>query len=163
MTTDRCRVLCVDDNDYICEAIRRRMEREEGFCYVGSLSAADDLVEEAVRTRAQLICLDMNMPGKDPLEAVRELAERCPGVRVVALSAYLQDDIIDRALDAGLAGYISKSEEPVVLMAALRRIVAGEVVLSPEVLRYYVTSGKIGRPGAKAQGAPASDAAARAG
>ncbi len=137
-------VLCVDDNDYICEAIRRKLRDHPEFPFAGSLPSADRLVEEVERTGAELVFLDMNMPGKDPLEAVRELAERCPGVRAIALSGYVHEEIIDRALEAGAAGYLSKSEEPEVLMEALRRVVAGELVLSPEVMRLYSRSGNIG-------------------
>mgnify|MGYP001050853429 CR=1 FL=1 len=137
-------VLCVDDNDYICEAIRRKLRDHPEFPFAGALPSADRLVEEVERTGAALIFLDMNMPGKDPIEAVRELSERFPGVRAIVLSGYVHEEVIDRALEAGAAGYLSKCEEPEVLMEALRRVAAGELVLSPEVMRLYARSGNMG-------------------
>jgi DNA-binding NarL/FixJ family response regulator len=131
-------VLCVDDNEYIREALYRRLARFPEFRLVGSLPCADDLVSEAVRTGAQIVLLDMNMPGKDPIEAARELAATAPSVRIIALSGYLDAPMVDRALEAGLCGYLSKSEEPAALVSALRRAAAGEMVLSPEVARGYV-------------------------
>lgn len=132
------RVLCVDDNEYIREALQRRLSRYSDFRLVGALAQADDLVVEAVRTEAQIVLLDMNMPGKDPIEAARELAAAAPTVRIVALSGYLDAPMVDRALEAGLSGYLSKAEDPESLVCALRRAAAGEMVLSPDVARGYV-------------------------
>lgn len=138
MTIYPIRVLCVDDNEYIREALQRRLTRYPDFRLVGSLPQADDLVSEALRTGAQVVLLDMNMPGRDPIEAARELAAVAPSVRIVALSGYLDAPIVDRALEAGLCGYLSKSEDPESLVSALRRAASGEMVLSPEVARGYV-------------------------
>lgn len=137
MTTAPLRILCVDDNEHVGEALRSRLHRSPEFKYVGGLGRADGLVEAVAVTGAQLVLLDMNMPGKDPLEAARELGAAAPWVRVVALSAQLGGEMVDRALEAGLAGYVSKHEEPEVLLASLRRVMAGELVLSPEAARAY--------------------------
>lgn len=77
------RVLCVDDSDDIARLLERSVSVQPDMTSVGRLHAADDLVTEVARTRPCVVLLDLTMPGKDPLLAVRELAETNAPARVV--------------------------------------------------------------------------------
>ena len=68
------RVLCVDDNPEVIEAIRLRLEHEPRYAWAGSLATADRLMEVARARRPDIILLDVDMPGRDPFETVLELA-----------------------------------------------------------------------------------------
>jgi DNA-binding NarL/FixJ family response regulator len=127
------RVLSVDDEEFIAETVRRIVNREQGLEYVGSLVSADHLVRGVERTHADLVVLDLNMPGKDPLEALNEVHRAEPGVRVVIMSGDVEPHLIRRALEAGASGFISKDEPLEVIAAELKRAAAGEQVLSPKV------------------------------
>jgi len=127
------RVLCVDDHAFLIEGLRARLELEETIEFVGRLDSADRLIEEVERTEADIILLDIEMPGRDPFEALRDLARMYPHVKVIMLSAYIRDHYIDTAVDAGAWGYLFKSDEPDAIVTAIRRVARGEFAFSPAV------------------------------
>ncbi len=126
-------VLCVDDNEWVAEAIERRLRRTPGFVWAGWLPSADDLPAAACERMPDIVLLDIDMPGRDAFDALRTIAERCPEVRVVMLSGHVRLDLVNRAFEAGAWGYLAKTQEMDAMLDALRRVAAGEVVMSPEV------------------------------
>ena len=133
----RMSVLCVDDNAAVAEALEVKVGRTEGFEWKGALPRADDLVAVCLRERPMLVLLDVDMPGRDPFEALAELVEKCPETRVVMFSGHVRRDLVTRAVDAGAWGYVSKNDGEEELVAALRRVAAGELALSPEAKRMF--------------------------
>jgi len=133
MKEDEIKILCVDDNVAICEAIQIKLEMSEGIEWVGRLEHAGELTSEVKKLKPNVVLLDIDMPGKDSFEALEELGEACPEVKVMILSGYVQNELIDRAVEAGAWGYISKNEGTEVIISAIRRIAKGEFVLGPEV------------------------------
>ena len=71
---DPIRVMCVDDNDFVAEAIRRKLSVDPGFAWAGWLPEARQLVEKVKENKADVVLLDIDMPGKDSFEALGELA-----------------------------------------------------------------------------------------
>ena len=98
------RVLCVDDNDFVAEAIRRKLSLDPAFAWAGWLPEAKDLVKTVQQSRADVVLLDIDKPGKDSFEALAELAGAVPEARVIMLSGYVRADYIDRAVEAGAWG-----------------------------------------------------------
>lgn len=130
---DPIRVLCVDDNEALIDALRIKLASEPDIEAVGFLPSADELIETAERLRPHVIVLDLDMPGRDPFSAIAELAERQPDSRVVILSGYVREDYIKRALDAGAWGYIAKGEEPDLIVSAIRQVASGVFAFGIEV------------------------------
>lgn len=126
-------VLCVDDNRFVAEAVAAKLRLAGGFRWAGSLDSAEHLVETAVRCAPDIILLDVDMPGTDPFEAMRELSRRGSAARVIIFSGYLHPDLLDRAIRIGAWGYITKSDGEEALLAGIHRVAAGEFALSPEV------------------------------
>ena len=81
-----------------------------------------------------MILLDIEMPGPDAFEAARALAHECPDVRTLILSAYVEDEYVSRAVEAGIWGYISKAEDTDVIIECVRRAARGDFTLSPKAL-----------------------------
>jgi DNA-binding NarL/FixJ family response regulator len=127
------RVLSVDDEEFIAETIRRVLSNDQELHYAGSLPSADQLIRHLQQSPANLVVLDLNMPGKDAFEAIEEVRRLNPAIRVVVLSGDRDPSLVRRALDAGAVGYISKDEPLDVLLAELRRAAQGQHVLSPQV------------------------------
>ncbi len=129
------RVLVVDDNDILGESLRRWMTGEHGVRCVGW---TDDLVEAlrlAGTLAPDLVLLDVDMPGGDTFALLERLTDRHPAMRIVMLSGHMRHDYIERALDAGAAGYIVKDESPASIIDLVRRAIGGEVVLSATAAR----------------------------
>jgi two-component system, NarL family, response regulator DesR len=131
-TKGHIRVLCVDDNNLLGEALGINLHLTGGFRWLGSLENADDLVRVAQRCKPDVVLLDIDMPGKDPFEALEELHKAVPKARVLMLSGLVRSDLIQRSIDAGAWGYLSKNDA-VEVIAAIERVAHGEFVMGPEV------------------------------
>lgn len=130
-------ILCVDDNPLVADALRTKLSRIDGFTWRGWLSSADGLVERAQQDCPAIVLLDIDMPGKNPFEALEELCERCPTARVVVFSGHVRRELIERAVDAGAWGYVSKNDGENALVEVLRRVAADEFALSREARLVY--------------------------
>jgi two-component system invasion response regulator UvrY len=84
-----------------------------------------------------VVLLDLDMPGRDTLEVIRELAAADPSVRVVVLSGLLNPPLVNRVLAAGAWGYLSKGETSGEIVEAVRRVASDEPVLGPEARTVY--------------------------
>jgi two-component system, NarL family, response regulator DegU len=133
MPDQAIRVLCVDDNDFVAEAIRRKLSLDPNFSWAGWLPEARDLTSKVKETRADVVLLDIDMPGKDSFEALAELAAQCPDARVIMLSGYVRSDYIDRAVEAGAWGYVSKNENTETILAAIQQVAGGGFAMGSEV------------------------------
>jgi two-component system invasion response regulator UvrY len=127
------RVMCVDDNPLMTASIQRRIEREEGLEWAGASNGAGDLLGDISGAGADLLLLDVDMPGIDTFGLVERLAERCPSLRVAMLSGHLEPSYVARAIDAGAWGYLSKNDDVPALIGAVRAIGRGEIVFSEDV------------------------------
>lgn len=128
------RVLCVDDHACVVEGLQAHLQTTRDIEFVGRLSSAEDLVAEARRTNAQVVILDIEMPGPDVFEVMEDLHRQLPTARTIILSAYVRDHYIDSAVTAGAWGYLSKNDEPDAIVDAIRKVAAGEFVFGPAVM-----------------------------
>jgi len=127
-------VLCVDDNRDVTAVARLMIESDPTMRCVGCLDSADQLEEEVRRLGADtplIVLLDATMPGKDPLEVMGRLASAFPRTRTILFSGYDDQSFIDRAVDAGAWGCLSKHDEPSALLRAVREVAAGNFWVSP--------------------------------
>lgn len=129
----RVRVLCVDDNKLVLEALASRFRREEWLSVVGLLSEADELPATAIEKRADIVLLDVDMPGRDPFDAMAELAGSRPHTRTIIVSGYVRADLVDRALACGAWGYLCKTAGADAIVEAIRRVQDGEFAFGPDV------------------------------
>jgi DNA-binding NarL/FixJ family response regulator len=130
-------VLCVDDNLQVADALRVKLRRDGSFEWQGWLCEADDLVEVVKRDRPKLVLLDLDLPGRDPLVVTAELHRVVPSSRVVVFSGLVTRDLVERALDAGAWGYVSKNDGEAELLSAMHKVGGGDVALSPEAAALY--------------------------
>jgi DNA-binding NarL/FixJ family response regulator len=133
MKSGPIRVLCVDDHAVVVEGLKARLSVERDLEFVGQLGGAEGLVEEARRTRADVVVLDIEMPGPDPFEAARDLHVHCPDVRTIFLSAYLKDHFLDAAFESGAWGYIYKGDDLDAIVDGIRRVGRGQFFMGARV------------------------------
>jgi len=133
MSENKTRVLCVDDHAFLAEGLRSKISLEADMEYVGWLPDATDLVKEAKERGANVVTLDIEMPGPDPFDALAEVHRRAPEVRVIGRSAYVKDRYLDAAVEAGAWGFLSKADDPDTIVQAIRRVAGGEFALGPSV------------------------------
>lgn len=119
------RVLCVDDAEDVCEMIGRCIALESDMQVVGSLRSADRLLEEVDQRSADVVILDLSMPGKDPLEALHELMAGTTGAQVITFSGRDDAGTREKAIRAGAAEHLSKDGDIPTLLGAIRRAARG--------------------------------------
>ena len=134
MTAEPLRVLCVDDHESVAEGMRARLGLENDMQVVGWLDTPQDLVGEVARTRADIVLLDIELPGHDPFEALADLTKRRPDVRTIMLSAFVRDQYIDAAVTAGAWGFLSKADAPDSVVDAIRKVANDEFAFGPMVI-----------------------------
>lgn len=125
-------VLCVDDNQPLADALRMKFGADKAFTWKGWLPDANTLVETVARESPAIVLLDIDMAGRDPFDALAEVTTRCPDTRVVIFSGHVRRELVDKALESGAWGYVSKNDGENYLLHAVRQVIAGELALSPE-------------------------------
>jgi DNA-binding NarL/FixJ family response regulator len=124
------KVLCVEDSEDLATLLRMMIDAEPDMSAVGCLHSADCLVEEVLRSKPDIVLLDLTMPGKDPVQALSELQRCRPETRVIVFSGFDSQDRVNQAVEAGAWGYISKHQEMPEVLSAIRRVAGGEFVLT---------------------------------
>jgi len=154
MTAKPIRILCVDDHEFLVEGLKARLNAEPDMQCVGRLPSADGLVSTVRETDADVVLLDIEMPGQDAFEALRDLVRQNPDVRVIMLSAYVRDSYIDAAYQAGAWGYLSKADDPDAIIKAVKDVAQGKFTFGPEVINRCQPEGlksTNGRSGSKSR------------
>jgi DNA-binding NarL/FixJ family response regulator len=140
--SNKISVLLVDDHSLVRRGFRRILEDARDIDIVGEASDGAEAVRLAEELRPQLIVMDCALPGMSGLEATRRILEKFPDTAVLMLSMHSEVTWIQQALDAGARGYILKSAIDLELVTAIRRVIAGEVVLDPQVSRPATLKGE---------------------
>jgi DNA-binding NarL/FixJ family response regulator len=127
------RILIVDDQHLIRQALRGLLELEDDFQVVGEAADGDEALALAVQLAPDLILLDLMMPVKSGLEVLPEIRHHQPQTRVLILTASMDQEIIVRAMQLGAAGCLFKNISAPELMKAIRAAVHDELPLDPIV------------------------------
>ncbi|MGW2636305.1 response regulator [Streptomyces sp. NPDC001348] len=127
------RVLLADDQALLRSAFRVLVDSEPDMEVVGEASDGAEAVRLTAEHRADVVLMDIRMPGTDGLAATRLISAdpRLADVRVVILTTFEVDDYVVQALRAGASGFLGKGSEPEELLNAIRVAAGGEALLSP--------------------------------
>ncbi len=134
------RVLLADDQALIRAGFRVLLDSAQDIEVVGEAEDGAQAIELAGRHRADVVLMDIRMPGVDGLEATRriEANERLAGVKVLILTTFESDEYVYDALQAGASGFLVKDTEPAELLHAIRVVADGDALLSPGITRRLI-------------------------
>ncbi|HXZ34090.1 MAG TPA: response regulator transcription factor [Terriglobales bacterium] len=132
---DKISVLLVDDHALVRRGFRRILEDEPDMEVVAEAGDGAEAVKLADKLRPAAIVMDCAMPGTNGLEATRQIVARHPESRILMLSMHPEDTLVKQAMAAGARGYVLKNAIDLELGAAIRRMVAGEIVLDSQLKR----------------------------
>lgn len=129
----RLRVVLADDHAVVRTGYRRLLELEDDMEVVADFADSDAACAWFASHDADVLVLDLSMPGRGGLETLARVKARRPALRVLVFSMHDSPAMVDQALRAGADGYLTKSSEPDALIDAVRRAARGEQPLSPDV------------------------------
>lgn len=133
------RVLLVDDQELVRAGIGTILGLQPDLEVVGEAGSGRQAVELARSLQPDVICMDVQIPDMDGLEATRRIAAD-PTVRagILILTTFHRDDYLAEALDAGASGFLLKNSRPEQLVEGVRAVAAGDALLAPEVTRAVI-------------------------
>ena len=135
MPSTRVRVLLVDDHPVMRDGLQQLLERTGEFEVVGHAGDGEEAERVAKEVVPDLVIMDVLMPGRDGIEACREIIDALPDVRVLMLTASTEKDAVIEAVAAGADGYLQKFTGTEQLLAMVRDVAGGEYRMPRDVMR----------------------------
>lgn len=133
------RVLLVDDHAMMRAGFRTILSLEDDIEVVGEAASGVEALVAAKNLRPDVVCMDVQMPDMDGLEATRRLvADPAVDAAVLIVTTFDRDDYLFSALSAGASGFLLKNAGPEELVSAVRVVGAGDALLAPEVTRRVI-------------------------
>lgn len=137
--TNDLTIVLADDQELVRAGFRVILESEPGFRVIGEAPDGARAVEAVRALRPDVVCLDVQMPGVDGLEAARRIAALPDPPAVLILTTFDSDDALFQALEAGASGFLLKNASPERLIDAVRTVAAGDALLAPDVTRRVIS------------------------
>jgi NarL family two-component system response regulator LiaR len=141
MTEDRpIRVVIVDDHAMLRRGLRFFLRGFDDLELVGEAGTSKRAIELCAEAEPDVVLMDMVLPDRDGAESTRIIRERHPDTQVIALTSFQEEDLIERALQAGAIGYLLKSVTADDLAEAIRAAHSGRSTLAPEATEVLIRS-----------------------
>ncbi len=132
--TGKIRILLVDDHPLLREGLAQRLSMEPDMAVCGQAADAGEAIRALEQTQPDLMIVDIAIPGRDGIELIKDVKAQHPRLQVLVLSMFDESLYAERALHAGARGYAVKSEPPERLVHAIRRVIAGEIAVSQNLV-----------------------------
>jgi DNA-binding NarL/FixJ family response regulator len=138
---DKIRVLIADDQSLFLESLSTFLQNyAEDIEVVGLARNGQEAIDKAALLKPDIILMDVHMPVLDGVEATGRIMESQPGLKIIILSTYDEDDYVRRALRLGASGYLLKDISPTELIASIRALKSGAVQISPQIVAKLMQS-----------------------
>lgn len=128
--SERLHVLVADDHAVVRQGLVRILEDTGEMSVVGEAADGDEAVELALKSAPDVVLMDVSMPSRNGIDALKRLRKELPRTPVLILSMYPEEQYAIRALKAGAAGYLTKQSAPELLVNAIRQVAAGKKYIS---------------------------------
>jgi two-component system response regulator DesR len=135
------RVLLAEDQELVRGAMAALLSLEPDIEVVAQVGRGDEVLSAALAAEPHVALLDIEMPGGDGISAAAQLRQRLPACRVLILTTFGRPGYLRRAMAAGASGFMLKDAPAADLAVAIRRTVAGERVVDPQLAAQALTDG----------------------
>jgi NarL family two-component system response regulator LiaR len=132
---EKIKVLIVDDHQVVRQGLRTFLELHEDILVVGEAGDGISAVELVRQLKPDVVLMDLVMPRLDGIEATRQVKSLEPGVKVIALTSFTEDEKVFPSIQAGASSYLLKDVSPDDLVDSIRAVFRGEARLHPDILR----------------------------
>ena len=131
------RILIVDDHEIVRRGVRALLESQPGLVVCGEAIDGRDAIAKAAELRPDLVLLDVGLPELNGLEVARRLRASLPSAKILVLTVLEVDRLAGELLEAGVNGYVLKSEAGSTLVSAVRAVTAGTRLFTPQLARVF--------------------------
>src|SRR5712692_1072509 len=128
-------ILVVDDQSLLREGLKTLLELHSDLRVVGEAGNGDDAERLVERLQPKIVLMDLRMPRCDGVTATRRIVERWPGIHVLVLTTYDDDELVFQSIEAGASGYLLKDVGSDALAEAIRATNRGDSPLQPSIAR----------------------------
>ncbi len=133
MAESSIRILIADDHPVVRKGIKALLSTEPGLEVIGEAADGEQAVTKARTLKPDVILMDLSMPRKDGVQAISEIRQKVPGVKILVLTSFAEDRRVIAAIEAGALGYLLKESSPHELVRAVRTVYRGDSSLHPTV------------------------------
>ena len=131
--TPPLRIMLVDDHEIVRDGIRAMLHAEDDIVVTAQAASVREAVDEADRTRPDVIVMDVRLSDGSGIEATREIRASHPETKVLMLTSFADDEALFASIMAGASGYVLKQVKSGDLLRAIRAVGAGDSLLDPSV------------------------------
>jgi two-component system response regulator DesR len=139
--TAKIRILLAEDQAMVRGALTALLRLEEDIEVVAEVSQGDQVLAAAMKSQPDVALLDVEMPGGDGLSAAQALHNNLPYCRIVILTTFGRSGYLRRAMESGAVGFLLKDAPADQLAVAIRRVMAGERVVDPDLALSALSDG----------------------
>lgn len=129
------RVIIFDDNDSLRDSVAMLLQDTPDFTLAGSYSHCLDVIENIHDTKPDVVLMDIDMPGMNGIEGVKLIRKNFPGIQILMLTVFNDDEKVFAAIKAGAGGYILKNAEPKNLLHSISEVYNGGAPMTPDIAR----------------------------
>jgi DNA-binding NarL/FixJ family response regulator len=133
-------IAIVEDIKDIREGLRLLIDNSDGFSCTEMYATAEEAINNLPRTQPDVVLMDINLPGKNGIDAVRILKDKCPSTQFIMSTIYEDNSNIFDSLKAGASGYLLKKTAPVKILDAIVEVYNGGSPMSAQIARKVVAS-----------------------
>jgi DNA-binding NarL/FixJ family response regulator len=127
------RVVIADDHPAFRRGLAAMLESAASIEVIGEAGDGDEAVERALELTPDVVLMDVKMPGRNGIDATRQIVARNPAIAVLVLTMYEDDDSVFAAMRAGARGYLLKGADQDDVLRAISAVAAGEAIFGPAI------------------------------
>jgi len=131
--TPPLRIMLVDDHEIVRNGIRAMLDAQDDIVVTTEAGSVNEAIDEAARTRPDVIVMDVRLSDGSGIEATREIRANRPETKVLMLTSFADDEALFASIMAGASGYVLKQVKSGDLLRAIRAVGAGDSLLDPSV------------------------------
>ena len=129
-----CYIICEDNNDYR-ESLVDFLEEDADLVCCGSFANAENIPEIINQSQPEVVLMDIDMPGKNGIEALKEIKQSSPQTEIIMLTVFEDRDSVFEAVCAGASGYLLKNTSPEIIAKSIKEVMKGGAAMTPVIAR----------------------------